>query len=307
MVFHRETLGNEYQIQTCDSHTFGHVDLHTFLDLKRGERLWNIGSCNGILGFECSVLITDDHCWEHCIHLYNPITREYRKLPPHTVPWDADWDIDAHGFGFDSRNNDYKVISIHELDEVEIYKLSTNCWSKLDVDLESIFGDGIGSICSDAVYVNGSCHWMFLNQAGEYILTFDFTTDTFDLAVLSMEYLLSSYERSDLGVLDNSLAVCGFKSLYTDIWVMSGHGNEDQEMVWTKRFSVRIAENNPCWIHGTFLFQLSTNGEVTVSCTDEDEEEEEITEFKLEFQVSAIFKPSLTSLGTGCFVPALDY
>ncbi|CAI9099080.1 OLC1v1035851C1 [Oldenlandia corymbosa var. corymbosa] len=116
-----------------------------------------IGPCNGIVclaedcGFLVKALNVEENCIGGSIYLYNPATRESRKLPkrPFGCPQGLCCYRDCLGLGFDPCTNEYKIVSMvffsyedydysYGFYKVEIYCLSTNTWTQKDITLPSI-------------------------------------------------------------------------------------------------------------------------------------------------------------------------
>ncbi|XP_026384137.1 F-box/kelch-repeat protein At3g06240-like [Papaver somniferum] len=83
-------------------------------------RIW--GSCNGLL---CFGIFEDG-----CICLWNPSTREYRKIPPPPLTSGfsvKDASYGSYGFGYDYLNDDYRLVRIlfgdDKKSEVQVYTL----------------------------------------------------------------------------------------------------------------------------------------------------------------------------------------
>ncbi|KAF5474950.1 hypothetical protein F2P56_006802 [Juglans regia] len=86
-------------------------------------------------GIDCGVGIAQDRAWE--IVLWNPTTRESKRLLfvprlPDICPTFFDFD-----FGIDLNTNDFKMVKIMYFDslrhyQVEVYKLTTDSWRVID-------------------------------------------------------------------------------------------------------------------------------------------------------------------------------
>ncbi|KAL0461211.1 UNVERIFIED_CONTAM: hypothetical protein Slati_0008700 [Sesamum latifolium] len=67
------------------------------------------------------------------LFLWNPALREYRALPTCADRWFPDLDFIV--FGYDSRNQDYKVLKKHRgLQRAELYSLNRNSWKLISCD-----------------------------------------------------------------------------------------------------------------------------------------------------------------------------
>jgi hypothetical protein len=100
-----------------------------------------LGPCNGIFCFAATLLKgtemepSDDY---DQIVLWNPATRESKKLPQFHRPQDETDPVYDFGLGFDPKTNDYKVIRILTFSsqcEVAVYSLRSDSWRVIDSSL----------------------------------------------------------------------------------------------------------------------------------------------------------------------------
>ncbi|XP_062018299.1 uncharacterized protein LOC133734694 isoform X2 [Rosa rugosa] len=112
----------------------------------RGEAVHIVGHCNGII---CLVLGVVANSFQ--LLLWNPAIQEFKLLPPRPYLQDVDWERSlwfkyVHGFGYDPKLNEYKVVSIglvypddfrddgyviHHPPKPAIYTLSTDSWKEI--------------------------------------------------------------------------------------------------------------------------------------------------------------------------------
>ena len=127
-----------------------------------------VGSCNGVL------CLCDNHCSDNvCINLWNPSIHVSKTLPlPHHWVRTGEYKYKiVYGIGFDSRNNDYKVVMIvfvreerqglpvnsaPKVEAVELYELSANTWrnNKAVPECTTIYDD------VTPAFLNGAVHWI---------------------------------------------------------------------------------------------------------------------------------------------------
>ncbi|KAE8651214.1 putative F-box protein At3g21120 isoform X1 [Cucumis sativus] len=121
------------------------------------------------------------------IYLWNPLTREFRKLPPSVIVHPRDRYnsfIKAVGFGYDSKSMDFKVVRYMGLEEpgfyytskVEIYDLSKDKWREIESPfLTHRFWKPCFNMCHE-----GTCYWWGLNEEGIKTLeTFHMSDEVF--------------------------------------------------------------------------------------------------------------------------------
>ncbi|KAF5791011.1 putative F-box domain-containing protein [Helianthus annuus] len=188
-----------------------------------------LGTCMGL------VLARDD---DDTIFLMNPTTQVLWKLPvsPFALPveddkflgkWRAKFFV-RYGFGYDSANDDFKVVSISfwnpesGLDPectdtfVRVYSLRNNSWSKLP---NSRYDHGTFYAVSGAL-VNQNYHWLVSRST---IVGFSFTEEEF-----SEIRLPGSIEKAgffDVVDMNGKLGVfVGVVEVGFELWVMEEYG-----------------------------------------------------------------------------------
>ncbi|AES99094.2 F-box protein interaction domain protein [Medicago truncatula] len=145
---------------------------------------------------------------------------------------------DVHGFGYDMRTHDFKVIShvsfraprlnprkgFVALGDTsierfwEIYSLRSNSWRKLDVVMPTTtYGNGI----TMGVYLNGLCHWgciigHFHSKRESNLVSFDLSNDVFFTTPIPMDIdrcinVDNKCSWRDLAVLNGSIALITYQ------------------------------------------------------------------------------------------------
>lgn len=236
-----------------------HLELDSVEDDGRIHKPFLVGSCNGIvcLSLEFGKFI-----------LFNPVLRGcgYKKISITTPlafgclpnPEFEYSDVD-YGFGYDSLNDDYKILSTVNImhyrgypfivgNNVEIYNLSTDSWRKLELD------DGFSRFSADPpmLFFNGNLHWINLEDDDRdwnyyYIACFNLGTEVLrkipipdielpinGFLVLLDEYLTFIQRYSRDGDSPNPSDI-----IYFDIWIMKGYGINE---TWIKRYHLE-----PLW------------------------------------------------------------
>ena len=172
------------------------VDLPLY---KKEPYLQLLGHCDGII---CLSNYRDD------IVLCNPATKESMVLPKSCLPcFSSNTNLipqtNAMGFGYDLKNQQYKVVrivsyweefgdSLPLLSRVEVYTMGTDSWREIKnvkVPAHVQF-----SPCFD-IYFNGAFHWHAMDyNNNEVILSFNMGEEEFQ--VIPMPDFLSIYDNS---------------------------------------------------------------------------------------------------------------
>ncbi|KAJ8747797.1 hypothetical protein K2173_006950 [Erythroxylum novogranatense] len=222
--------------------------VHSQMEHPCKIRSWNngfIGSCDGVI-----CLSNDEkHYLVHPL-LWNPSIRRYLRLPRPLIPCHTSNNIYGviAGFGFDSQNNDYKVVRIvnvrrsmvinkklkHPI-EVEIYSLNARSWKMIGACVDP-FGMCFGNM--QPTLLNGIVHWLvyrLVNQK-EYnsVLTFDFKKELFDSINLP-KIVVTEWNELSVTVCQKSLGVFHLDDHHCNIWVMQEYGVVDS---WIKIFII---------------------------------------------------------------------
>ncbi|CAI9094623.1 OLC1v1030389C1 [Oldenlandia corymbosa var. corymbosa] len=248
----------------------------TYYD-KKSRQLCG-GSCNGILCF----FDRDGLIW-----LCNPITHEYFEIPITNNTRIEGEGVNRTvelGFGFDSITKDYKVIRILR-SGTGIYKLSTNCWSRVehkngDIDFEHVRSiNGVGS----GVFFHGFLHWLVETRniidpadPNRRILSFDLHSEEFgwldipDRDLHSEEFGWLNIPDGEnqcvdtLAILADSLAfVSRANRASFEVWVMREYGNGES---WTKKFVLHTQMGGwrqlTCWNDDELLLLHDDSGDL---------------------------------------------
>ncbi|XP_059449331.1 F-box/kelch-repeat protein At3g23880-like [Corylus avellana] len=128
-----------------------------------------VGSCNGLVCLREGRIL----------HLWNPSTRESKRLP-RSIGYN-----DYFGFGYDESVDDYKVVRLlnNEGDtcKVEVYELRADCWRETQnfpYSLNRFAGTW------STVYANGALYWVVVREHGPEgtrwnVVAFDLSTEKF--------------------------------------------------------------------------------------------------------------------------------
>ena len=101
------------------------------------------------------------------VYLWNPSIRKFKRLPDTCLP---QLPTVALGFGYDSQNNDYKVVRISWIDpkpmspsEVEVYSLSSDSWKRIELGISWM---PKFNFTMTFPFVSGHLHWMIRKIEG---------------------------------------------------------------------------------------------------------------------------------------------
>lgn len=204
--------------------------------MKRPRKsVWVVGYCRGLVCYA----IQEKH-----LFLLNPSTGKSNKLPDLNVKLKNGCFL-LYGFGYDERNDDYKVVvifcvfssaSVHET-EVMVYSLNTNYWRRIQDFKGGIPLDDSGK------YVNGKLHWAasvsYASAGGGS--SYEWKIVGLDLADESYEEINgpdSGENTNDwtFGVVNGCLCVLyNYLGTRADLWVMKEYGSQES---WTKMVSI---------------------------------------------------------------------
>ncbi|CAL1396323.1 unnamed protein product [Linum trigynum] len=156
------------------------------------------GCCNGLF------CIIDDKCENegHDVILWNPATSETKVLPPSPFFYPHLF-INAVGFGFDSEQNDFKIVRqlMNPLLRwwscvLEVYSLKNNCWRKLDDDNAGGYHPQL-PFWQISQFHRGKLYWRQSSKdvGGRGTLVFD----SFDLVSQSFERVEVPHPSAKLG------------------------------------------------------------------------------------------------------------
>ncbi|KAE8021691.1 hypothetical protein FH972_007561 [Carpinus fangiana] len=206
----------------------GGVDLAQLFQavVNNNDKVLVLGPCNGIFCFAATLLKgtemepSDDY---DQIVLWNPATRESKKLPQFHRPQDETDPVYDFGLGFDPKTNDYKVIRILTFSsqcEVAVYSLRADSWRVIDSSLNPSYELHSPRYPS---YLNGVHHWWAHekgNMDHQILLSFDMGNEMFQ-EIPSPP--IEAYGLGEVAVLNDYVAVilqCGRLEESYEIWVL---------------------------------------------------------------------------------------
>ncbi|XP_021753393.1 F-box protein CPR30-like [Chenopodium quinoa] len=220
------------------------------------EEVELFGSCNGVICISDYAIID--------VFLFNPLTKSYRKLPVKRIP-NPERDFVLFGFGYDSKNDDYKVLRILQgysyrkccYDEVQLYSLNNKSWKSVQGIPHPYylpFADCHGVLVNEVLHYIVSSDELELQQC-KMIAGFDLRTESFSLIDCPIHDektktywdFLEFHLRELGGCLSVVVAyltrdyACMMPILHNreleraDLWIMKEYGNNES---WVKLFSV---------------------------------------------------------------------
>ncbi|WRX26598.1 F-box associated domain [Theobroma cacao] len=218
-----------------------HDTLEVSLDLGLPFPRWDtvVGSCNGLV-----CLYIDHHFPRTKIMLYNPALRVHKIIPESTLPGPESRSV-GHvflGFGYDSVNNDYKVVRVVSLNchkegklvssvKAEVYTLGVNSWREVAIPPGVNFG-----LYKPQVFLNGAIHWLGMveknRNAIKVLVSFDVSTEVFNLIPLPV-FAQREIWPMWIDVYKNSLCVVKTaEGPCYEIWVMKEFGVQEIPFPW---------------------------------------------------------------------------
>ncbi|KAA8537324.1 hypothetical protein F0562_026989 [Nyssa sinensis] len=211
--------------------------LHSAVELdhpfKNSDAPDVLGSCNGLL------LVGEGHIF--C--LWNPSTRKYKQLPllPIQSPKKSVGFIcKTYGLGYDSINDDYKVVRIVEftgkdddwfISEVQIYSLKSNSWRRIQdfpycLPFKLVWG------VSGRDTLHSIVRRKRVPTSPRLIVAIDIGVEEYRV-VPQPDFSGEDFEIS-VGVLGEWLCMNGFFRDHFDVWIMKDYGVKES---WTKLLS----------------------------------------------------------------------
>uniref|UniRef100_A0A7N0UZC5 F-box domain-containing protein n=1 Tax=Kalanchoe fedtschenkoi TaxID=63787 RepID=A0A7N0UZC5_KALFE len=193
-----------------------------------------LASCNGLLLARFGV----------CEHLlWNPATREVRKLP--SVPWVFEFLTDVYesvGFAYDEVNDDYKVLVFFsdawhgERKLCTIYSTRSDEWRPVD----HVPG-GIENRTDPGIALNGSLHWISCDNVTSRRSIVALNISTEEVKEIGLpDYGTKTTPAQKLWVFKESLCVIASKHIRSkyELWVMKDYGFVES---WSLMYQI------PCW------------------------------------------------------------
>ncbi|KAL4591314.1 hypothetical protein LXL04_004272 [Taraxacum kok-saghyz] len=213
-----------------------------------------IGSVNGLVCFKYR-----SYHDSKVIYIWNPSLSALLTLPAYSTPSHS-YDMIHYNFafGFDPKENDYKVVKIMQVDnewmQVEVYSMRKGSWKLITENIPSHITSVYSQedICVDGHA--GRVHWLAETSCGrtvDTILSFDLCAETFHKIPLPESVANDVLNENvpnihiNLGVLAGKLCVISNAENYKcEVWVMNEYGMAES-WVMLDPFPQFIGDINP--------------------------------------------------------------
>ncbi|XP_056693951.1 F-box/kelch-repeat protein At3g23880-like [Spinacia oleracea] len=228
-----------------------------------------IGSCDGLICMYSPL--------EECIYIFNPLTKETKKIStPYHKPARCFLEIEGVSwFGLIPSINDYKiwlVVRIPKLNlRIHVYSMRDDNWRELDTISAFRFIDDARILFwgMNAVEKNETLHCSFEYDYNEFMVKYDLVQDIIELERINLNHNqdIKYKNKPSIGILkDSSLCICKVHALkgVMDVWKLDQYSNSDS---WNKLFRLDLGLLQAPWV---FLLGFISNGRILVrSSSDE--------------------------------------
>ncbi|KAK9007048.1 hypothetical protein V6N11_019376 [Hibiscus sabdariffa] len=221
------------------------------------------GSCNGLI----SLILLPTHLLN--FFLWNPSIQKYISLPRPNISEAVELNV---GFGFDSRNNDSKLlmVGVEEKDnswiQPYLFSLNENCWKRVTAIPPNYTFDAITGM--SLPFVNGAVHWLGYqtknkDEYNNVISGFDLSAEEFFeinlpealIGLLHVDLTIMNYGESSIVVTTHPI----FGE--HELWVMKEYGVVES---WTELLAFHIQRRESPFVVSGFR----KNGEVLLVVDD---------------------------------------
>ncbi|XP_073131647.1 F-box/kelch-repeat protein At3g23880-like [Henckelia pumila] len=238
------------------------------IDYPKSSSVCVVGSCNGLI---CLVINEKD------LFLWNPSTRQSRKLPPANFNMGRAGSPNDHSFGFHESGDDYKVVNILSVFEKKgqyklmamIYSLKSDSWKRVGDFKGCLLKDDFkGRVIEDdsGKFASGKLHWCtaqsrFTHEdAAEWdiIISLDIESEVFGV-LEQPNYMKKDKCELLLGVLGECICVLceNYENSTTDLWVLKEYGVKES---WTKLAVIPSTDPIDSLWHSMPMFILPNGG-----------------------------------------------
>ncbi|XP_061363193.1 F-box/kelch-repeat protein At3g23880-like [Gastrolobium bilobum] len=220
-LFHVSDLSlSDLDLCTVHYSLYSPKRIRVFLSVapNSNEHVSFIGSSNGLVCLSVSYIYYN-------ISLWNPVTRKHLQLPnPPNPPYYYDSLTFSYGFGFDSKNNDFKVVRLYYPEgrfsyppKVELYSLNEGAWRDINASHIKLTVKKL----HQHSFLNGNVHWLATRgtdpfpRRNDCILMFDMVEEKFNTMELP-EQLNNTMNAMPYGICYNITVIDGCFLSYTE-------------------------------------------------------------------------------------------
>ncbi|XP_026415951.1 F-box protein At3g07870-like [Papaver somniferum] len=256
-----------------------------------------VGSCNGVICLSvctkfkthASRSLNPGDGPREPLYICNPITREILNLPGLSIPHEKQIKgvRIAHGFGYHPLTNEYKVVRIcyiGDLDkpskgQVEVYTLgSGKGWRHICETSYNLCSYSTYSGTPSGVLFNGALHWLHKGSDGIMeMLAFDLHRENFDVLPTPESRFEQYYRTSRLRIIRGRLCHVSQRfervgswgvSRVLDLWFLK---NNNKEMTSSSTYPKEQYEYKYSWLTGcshwapNMLFACTSKGEALMA------------------------------------------
>ncbi|XP_026418369.1 F-box protein At4g22390-like [Papaver somniferum] len=227
-------------------------------------------------GCYCGGKVADFLC------VWNPATREYKKIPhsPNSPNAFLQGDVCIHGLSYYGKNEDYKFVIGACSDKsglttlVEVFSVRSNSWKTIETPYRFTYDEQ-----KSGVLINGDLHWLAKTEHGVCIVYLDSSSDFPSFKEIQLPRI-PNLEFVSVGVLEEGrLCVVvdngGHVGLgRVEVWELKVYGVPES---WTKRHVISNETITQAVVNKTFAFKSSVmkiiwsfkNGNIVFLCSDD--------------------------------------
>jgi F-box interacting protein len=243
----------QYQVHRIDG-SFNEFQNLEYPYKIRGREYSSVLECKGLILFTTTMIKDeiDDHAhgFEPLI-LWNPAIRMSITLPRPCIDVPAG-SLRVHGFGFDHKSNDYKVVRIvYERysdcsPKVEQYKLRSGVWETVRIadDFKYIIYSHTQAFVNEAIHWFGNHKRDWTSSRPEFVIVLFHMCDEEFQVMKFPDRLISSLKKNsaDIGVYGGLLSLMEYNEqenvdFSCNIWLMKEYGVAES---WTKQFTIDL-------------------------------------------------------------------
>ncbi|XP_026399419.1 F-box/kelch-repeat protein At3g06240-like [Papaver somniferum] len=189
-----------------------------------------------VLGY-CHGLVCIRPMFMGQVFLWNPCTKEYRKLPLRPIESSSIISYIKYGFGYDCKMEDYKVVSFvgykdeHDC-EVQVFTLGSNCWRKMNrIPYDLSCNDIVNQVPvngSHQLTFDGALHWIaktdsVVAEDSKVMISFDLEKEIFKEIPLPMGF--NERFRPQMCVIGGTLCLLEYKAeVGFEVWQSKDYG-----------------------------------------------------------------------------------